>query len=98
MRHEKVITRPDGRKIKIAVTFWFDSVKGACYDLFIMVCEPRKRTFLCVVDTDSHSFKSVPFGGKEREKYKLEKYLQFVTLIEIQTAKEELWQLLKPTS
>lgn len=95
MRHEKIIKRPDGRRIQISVTVYLDSLKGSCYDLFIMVCEPRKRKFECIVNTDDYKFRGLSM--EDRKAYTLNEYLKYATLVEIQTAKEELWQLLKPT-
>lgn len=85
-----------GRRVQINVTVWLDSVRGACYDIFIMVCEPKKRKFVCVADEDSWHYRGLT--KSERIEYKLNQYLQYVTPVEIQATKEELWEILKPTT
>jgi hypothetical protein len=96
MNHEKIFTRSDGSKVKIVVSLYMgglfkDPIK---WDYFVMVCQPRKRTWRAFADTDSYEYRALSMADR-RKRNELE-YLKIVTKEEILAAKTELWELLKP--
>lgn len=96
MRHDKIIKRPDGSKVNISIHFWMESFSTKKnYDVSISICEPKKRTFHYVNDTDNYTWRKL--SHEEKNAYEHEINIKYATPEEIQLAKEELWQLLKPT-
>jgi len=93
MNHEKLLKRSDGSKIKIRVRFWIRTIYPM-YDVEVLICEPRKRTFYNVYSSDDWSYRKLSM--EEREKYVYEKQLEHVTEDEIMEAKMEMWNILKP--
>jgi len=96
MKHSKTIKRPDGSKVCIDVRMIADSYRNEMpeYRVTVSHCLPRKRNFYFVVSTDSYEWRKLDSNGKRD--YEIKKYLEYVTLDEIQAVKLELWEMIKP--
>ena len=95
MRHEKIIKREDGTKIKIKVDFFTGTYNNdtPVYNISIEYCPPRKRTWYGTVDSDYlHRTQSIEQRKETRELINL----NYATKEEMNQAKLELWALLKP--
>lgn len=94
MKHTKSIKRQDGTRIEIHVRFWIKNDDTPIYNVDVHKCEPGKRKFLDVFK-ETWEFRQLAMGAP-RDGYALQQQLEHVSLEEIQAAKEELWQKLKP--
>lgn len=96
MKHEKIIKRPDGTRVKIDVSLYLDIYRNnAQYDVDVTICAPGKRTFREVYSGDDYLFRKLSM--QDRAAFILESQLKVVTAEEIYAAKLEAWELLKPT-
>lgn len=96
MRHEKIIKRADGSRVKIIVMFYLTEYReGPNYMTEVITCPPGKRTFYGVVDGDDYRFRAMTM--EERAVYAEEQKLKHVSAEELLSAKLELWQLIKPS-
>lgn len=93
MIHEKIIKRADGSRVMIEVSLICDFLNYK-YNFKVFYCEPRKRSFLALINRDDYSYSKLP--PEEREKYCYDKYLNYVSEEEIHQAKTEIWEKLKP--
>ena len=93
MHHEKIITRPNGDKIRIDVYLQID-MNSLFWRTIISICGKGKRKYNNPVDTDSYSFRRLSMP--DREKNITEQQLKIVTAEELLSAKNELWEKLKP--
>lgn len=94
MNHEKIFSRPDGSRVKIVVSVYTDIVSGVKWNYFVLICEPRKRTWRSVTDSDSYEYRALSM--EDRRKKNESDYLKVATSDEILAAKTELWEKLKP--
>ena len=94
MTHETIIKREDGSRLQIYVTVHLDTIKGAVYEVLLYRCEKGKRTFVNVIDSDNYTWRKM--SVEDKAIHKQETFAKYLSLEEIQTAKEELWQKLKP--
>lgn len=97
MKHEKIIKREDGSKVKISISFYSDSFRPESdkYRVAVQTCAKRKRTWINVTNSDDYSYRCLSMD--ERSKFAKEKQLEYVSKEEILSAKLELWEKLKPT-
>ena len=97
MKHETLIQRPDGTKIKLIVGFWADSMRDEFgYTVQLAVCQPRKRTFIYARNEYQDDYEYRALNKQERQKFVEENNLKYVTAEEIYQAKIELWNKIKP--
>lgn len=96
MRHEKIIKRENGNSIKIEVSVYLDNYgsQSAQYNVIVTSKDKGKRNWRYVTSHDSFEYRKLNF--RERQLFDDRLFLEYVTKEEIQSAKEELWQLLKP--
>ena len=96
MRHEKIIKRENGNSVKIEATVYLDSygTQNAVYSVDVSLRDKGKRIWRYVTDHDSFEYRKLNL--QERKLFDKRLFLEHVTEEEIQAAKEELWQLLKP--
>lgn len=95
IRHEKIYKRPDGSRVMVKVTFHLNR-ELPVWERMVFTCEPKKRTFINVVDHNSYDFRRLPFNGEERNQYIRSKNAGAATLKEMQEVEKELWMKLKP--
>lgn len=96
MRHEKVIKREDGTRVKITVeliSYRFVD-KALTYDVNVTYCEKGKKTWQPVYDTDSFNYRKLSI--EERREFIDAQKLLAATPAEILSAKLELWEKIKP--
>lgn len=95
MRHEKIVKRPDGSRVKIEVrlitdwTFDAQSWSFECYS-----CPPRKRSWTSAVNTDDYSWRKLDQAGRDAESRR--RNLTLATEEEVAEAMRELIQKLTP--
>ena len=96
MRHEKILKRADGTKIRVKVNFWVESYGNTDpnYDVSIHYCSPKKRTWYGVVDTNCVLYRRESRDG--RNEIINQANLKYATPEEIHQAKLELWEKMKP--
>jgi hypothetical protein len=94
MTHEKTIKRDDGSSVQIVVTFFEDFGRVTYRVDNVYTKEKGKRTWNNAHSTDDFSWRRL--NAKEREEYKSDVFKKYVTDEEIQQAKNELWEKLKP--
>jgi hypothetical protein len=96
MKHEKLITRDDGKKIKLIVTLQTDFYKTtADYAVDVRYCPPRKRKWKSAHSTDDYEWRRLK-TAQEKNAYEENKALEHVSPAEILEAKIELWEMLRP--
>lgn len=95
MRHEKILKRKDGSKVKIVVKYSCDYIgRGPNWQVDVYQCEPRKRTWLQVVDRNKYSFRALSEEARVAEVMRVT--LCHVTQEEVMGAMYEVWLQLKP--
>ena len=96
MRHEKIIRREDGSRVKICVSIFVSGYANKHYEYrsHVLTCEKGKRTWKGTYSTNCHNYRSLSMD--ERRKHEHESQFNAVTLDEIHQAKTELWQSIKP--
>lgn len=92
MTHEKIISNPDGSRHKIEVRF-FLSYEKPCYQVRVLYCPARKRTFTNVVK-ETHEYRAMSMD--DRRSYEHTVHIKEVGLYAINQTKQECWQKLKP--
>lgn len=94
MLHEKIIKRENGVRVSIQVSMYLDfSTERANWSISVSICQPGKRTF-ARIHSNYVNFRSL--NTENREKANLLEWLKFVTLAEIDQAKTEAWEKIKP--
>lgn len=93
--HEKIIKRTDGTRVKIRVHF-DPGYRGNEYWSKIETCQPRKRTWVGVVDENDWDYRRM--SGAKRAEAEEKATLDHVSAEEIMKAKLELWEKLRPES
>lgn len=96
MRHEKTFKRDNGDNVKIDVSVYLDnySTNNAVYRITVAQKMKGKRKWLYVHSSDDYDWRKLDMKG--RSEYEMNIYLQYVSHEEIQQAKLELWELMKP--
>lgn len=92
---EKIVKREDGTRYKITV----DYSEYGHWNIWVSKCEPRKKIFHKIVDSNSFDYRKLNFD--EKSKYVMSEYLKHITEDEIKSviydACEELKKLkIKP--
>lgn len=96
MKHEKIFKREDGSKVNIDIDFWSEGFTNKfTYRVSVSTCEPKKRTFKYVNDTDDYNWRRL--NHEQRKEYEMKNNLEYVTKEEIQETALELWNKMKPT-
>ena len=93
MRHEKIITQPDGSKIKIEVSFYLGNDRP-CYRASIWKAEKGKRTFRVIIDTDSYTFRALSM--EDRRASEQRQVIEIIGADNYNEALKECWQKLEP--
>lgn len=91
MRHERILKRDDGNKVKITASLRIDH-RDTTWLIDVETCEPRKRTWVDVVDHDSYEYRRL--NMKDREEYEYQQQLLHVTKQEIHDTKVELIKMI----
>ncbi len=96
MRYEKELLREDKSRVLITVRTWMDGFGDSAlkYDVSVATKQPRKRTWIHLNFSDNYTFRALSM--EDRKKFMYNEQLKIVTKEEIQTAKIEAWELLKP--
>ncbi len=96
MRYEKELLREDKSKVLITVRMWMDGFGDSAlkYDISVATKQPRKRTWIHLNFSDDYTFRALSM--KDRRKFMYNEQLKIVTKEEMQIAKLEAWELLKP--
>lgn len=93
-RHEKIIKRKDGSRVRIIVDLIDFSYGNPTYRAIIHICEKRKRTWRSTFDSNCYAYRELSM--EERRKHEHESQLKFISEDELLQAKLELWETLKP--
>jgi len=96
MKHEKIIKREDGSRVKIVVDVVAISHRDIEFRSYVLFCEKGKRTWRGTYDANLHSYRKLSMEDRRE----LERKSQFSVTSEkeVLDAKLELWQKLKPTA
>lgn len=97
MKYEKIIKRASGDKIKILVSFFIaNSLIDATptYNASVFICPRGKRKWAGIFSNDDIYYRRLSM--EDRRKYIEQKSLEYITPEEMQAAKLELWEKLKP--
>lgn len=96
MKHEKIIKREDGSRVKIVVDVVAISHRDIEFRSYVLTCEKGKRTWRGTYDSNLHSYRKLSMEDRRE----LERKSQFSVASEkeVLDAKLELWQKLKPTA
>lgn len=95
MRHEKILKRPDGSRVKIEVCLVTDWTRDdqnwrfECYH-----CPPRKRSWTSAINTDDYSWRKLDQAGRDVENRR--RSLTLATETEVAEAMRELIKKLAP--
>lgn len=92
-RHQKEIKRTDGSKVRITVEVRID-YRECKYSFSVDTCQPRKLTWVSAVDHNDYSWRRL--SPEDRQSEDTRRKLLHVTLEEVQSLAEELWQGLQP--
>jgi len=93
---EKIFKREDGTKYQIRASVWLDH-SAPVYDIDNVYKRiPRKKNWIPVYAFDAdYTWRCLSIA--DRQRFRHEKYLEFVTASEINETFEELWNNLRPT-
>lgn len=95
MRHEKILKRDDGSRVKIVIKFCCDfTALEATWNYEVFFCKPRKRTWTPATDRDSYTFRKLDRAGKEAEIQR--QALLRITQQELYDTMRELWLTMEP--
>ena len=95
MIHEKIFKRPDGKRVKIIASFSDGGYSSTPkWSFFIHVCDPKKRTWYSVADSNDYEWRKL--NHEQREAHNIRQYLEHVTPEEVLETKLELWNKIKP--
>jgi hypothetical protein len=95
-KQEKIIKREDGSRVKIITEINIDSFRGkAAYSSYVLICGKGKRKWHSTYSHDDYAYRVLDM--EERRKFAEKSYLKHVSEDEIQSAKNELWNSLKPS-
>lgn len=94
MKHEKTLIRENGLKVRITVELRIDW-QETYWSTIVETCQPKKRTWINTHDSDLYSFRRLA-TRQEKNQAILAQHLNHVTLAELEQARLELWQQIKP--
>lgn len=96
MRHEKIIKRPDGSRVRITVTLDTESYKTtARWGFMCDVCEKGKRTWTTPVNRDDYSWRRL--SAEDRIAENKRRCLTLASEEEVLEVMQELMALIKPS-
>ncbi len=96
MRHDKLIKNPDGSRHKIMVSFHIFTGYDHKFEyrVFVQKCDAGKRTFHAIQDIDNWEYRKLSL--EERAEYDTRRIIEEIGEDNLQAAKLELWQKMKP--
>ena len=95
MRHEKIIKREDGAKVRINIEFHAEwSLNKVDWSFTVDKCEKGKRLWIPPCDSNDYAFRKLSMP--ERSKAIREESLRRASLQEVESAMLELWEKLRP--
>ena len=95
MKHETILNRPDGKRVKIIVNVSMGLGAGKIpYKTSVEWAEKGKRTWKNVTNTDDHDYKRL--SSEDQGKSDFKNQLSLVTETELYDAKLEAWKKIKP--
>lgn len=94
MKHEKIIVRENGLKVRITVELTIDW-RETYWRTMVETCQPKKRTWINTHDSGDYTFRRLP-NQQQKNQAILAAHLEHVTPEELNQAALELWQQLKP--
>ena len=96
MNYDKILKREDGSRVKIDVRISDNLRYGRLeYSTETSSCEKGKRTWIKTYNTDCYKYRRLSMD--ERRIFEYDSQFNLVTEIELQEARLELWNKLKPT-
>ena len=96
MRHQKIIKRDNGDRVRITVELVVDwSMTEPRWTFVTHFCEPKKRTWKSYVNHDDFSWRSLDRKGRHDEDVK--RSLKIASKEEVLEAMNELWHKVKPS-
>jgi hypothetical protein len=93
MNYEHVLKRIDGTKIKISVRFWVNHQRPE-YEVCVTVCGKRKRIYQECFNSDGYKYRALSMEDRRTHAYN--EFLKFASEEEINAARIETWNFLKP--
>jgi hypothetical protein len=93
MRHEKIINKADGKRVKISVMVSIGNGDKTPFRTSVELAEKGKRTWTNVTK-DDRAFRVL--SSENKTKVDLNNQLSFVTESELHDAKLEAWRKIKP--
>lgn len=95
MKHEKILRRDDGSRVKIEVLLNTDSYRsGFGYTSRVFSCEKGKRTWVGTYNHDCHMYRKLSMD--ERIRFQYDSQFNLVLETELQEVRLELWDKIKP--
>jgi hypothetical protein len=95
MTHEKLIKRENGDKVRLRIRLFVESWRDAfAWNFEVWVTPKGKRKEFTPFNGDDYTYRRL--GVEDRKKWEERKYMEYVTPEEIQQAKIELWEKIKP--
>jgi len=96
MKHEKIIKRDDGSRIRITVNLVVEwSRTEPSWSFVVHSCDKGKRTWTSPVNHDDFSWRKL--GMEERREEARRRSLTLASTKEVEQAMLELWQKIKPS-
>lgn len=93
MRHDKIIRREDGSRVRISVDVRMD-FGDSHYSFNASKCEKGKRTFISPHSDNDYIWRAL--NTADRREYQNTKYYSICTPLEVYYAYLELWDKAKP--
>lgn len=94
MKHEKILDRPDGSKIKLICCLnqnWYENTHE--YSVSLFYTKGKGKTFH-QLEYDSYTY--LRLSKAEQKEYEERELLKHITPAELLGVKMELWNMLKP--
>lgn len=96
MKHEKIIKRDDGSRVRITVELVVEWCRNeARWSFVVHSCDKGKRKWKTPVNHDDYSWRKL--GMEERREEDHRRSLQLASPQEVEEAMLELWQKIKPS-
>lgn len=96
MKHEKIIKRDDGSRIRITVTLSIDWHRDEpTWGFIVHKCDKGKRTWITPVDHDEYRWRRLGVEARRAEDHR--RSLTLASEGEVESAMTELWQKIKPS-
>ena len=74
---EKILKLSDGRKVKLYFSIYSSFSNAPEFSCRISICEPKKRTFRDIINTDDYSWRK--WDNLEKHQYKLSKRRELIS-------------------